>query len=90
MVSPGLKAVELAIHHMRNGSQRMPVGGMNVGKSPLDPTQGDTVGNPWIFVKVVVVVVVNELIPDSLAKTIQTIAASSTQQTLVTARSLKV
>jgi hypothetical protein len=37
MVPPRLQAVDLAIQHVRNRCERMPVSGVYVGERPLNP-----------------------------------------------------
>jgi hypothetical protein len=45
MMSPRLEAEELAIQHVRNGGERMPVTRMNMGESPLNPARRKTIGD---------------------------------------------
>ena len=68
MMSPWLETVKLTIQHVRNGGQRMPVVSVHMRESPLNPVQGETVHDPWIFGNVLIVVVVDELVPEGLAK----------------------
>ena len=68
MVSPRIQLIKLTIQHVRDGGERMPVRRMNVGKSPPDPVERETVRDFWIFVNVFVVVVVDELVPKRLAE----------------------
>ena len=68
MVAPRLQAVELAIQHVRNRSERMPVSGMHVGERPLNPAWRKTICNPCILDDVTGIVVTYELVPKRLAK----------------------
>src|SRR5438876_8884456 len=68
MMSPRLETVELTIQHVRNGGKRMPVISMHMGEGPLNPLEGETVRDPWIFVYVLIVVVVDKLVPNGLAE----------------------
>src|SRR5205085_8425742 len=68
MMSPRLETIKLTIQHVRNSGQRMPVVGMHMGEGPLNPVNGETIRDPWIFVNVLIVVVVDELVPKGLAE----------------------
>jgi len=68
MMSPRLETVKLTIQHVRNGGKRMPVVSMHMGEGPLNPLEGETVRDPWILVYVLIVIVVNELVPEGLAE----------------------
>ena len=46
----------------------MPVVGMHMSEGPLNPVEGEAVRDPWILVDVVIVVVVDELVPEGLAE----------------------
>jgi hypothetical protein len=62
MMSARIKAVNLAVQHVGNPGQRMPVGRMDVGKSPDDSLGSQTQGNLGVFEDIFVIVKINELI----------------------------
>ena len=69
MVSAGvIQSVELAIQHVGEPSQRVPVAGMEVRKGPDDSRGGEAAGNLRIIADILVVVVVDELVPNRLAE----------------------
>ena len=68
MMSPWLKTVELAIQHVRQRGERMPVVGMHTGEGPPNSVRREARADPRILVNVFVVVVVDELVSQRLAK----------------------
>src|ERR1700686_1172351 len=68
MMSARFQPVELAIQHMRDGRQRMPVLGMNMCEGPRDTRDSETACYFRILIDVVLIIVVNELVPERLAK----------------------
>jgi len=56
----------LAIHHVGQTGNRMPVGGMDVGERPENPGERQTTGNIRIVVDVGVVVVIDEVVMNRL------------------------
>ena len=68
MVPTRAKPEELDIEHMRDGRERMPVLGMNVGKRPGDPMERDSISYRGIGVEIRDVIVVDELVPERLAE----------------------
>src|SRR5438477_13090314 len=68
MMSLRLETVKLTIQHVRDGGKGMPVISMHMGEGPLNPLEGETVRDPWIFVYVLIVIVVDELVPNGLAE----------------------
>ena len=46
----------------------MPVASMYMRESPLNPVQGETVRDSWIFVDVLIIVIVHELVSEGLTK----------------------
>ena len=68
MMSPRPETVEFAIQHVRNRGQRMPVVGMHMREGPLHPVESKAARDPWIFVHVLVIIVVDELVPEGLAE----------------------
>ena len=81
MVPTGVEAIELAIQHQRDPGERMPVGGMAVGKRPGDPLRRQPVCHLRIFVYVLVVIEVDELVADRLAEDQSPTASSRKPQT---------
>ena len=53
---------------MRDGRQRMPVHGMNVGECPGNTADAEPTGYLRVFVDVTRIIVVNEVVPERLAK----------------------
>src|SRR3981081_2447976 len=68
MMSPRLESVELAVQHMRDRGEWVPVGRVNMGEGPLNIAWGETVDYSWIGVNVRTIVVVHELVVQRLAK----------------------
>src|SRR5690348_1462483 len=68
MLGTGLHAEKLAIEHVRDRRQRMPVLGMDVGECPLDSTPSQSGANVRIVVNVERIVVVDELMMKRLSK----------------------
>src|SRR2546423_1428995 len=68
MMSPRLKPVELAIKHVRDGGNRVPVVGVHMGKGPANSAKAEAARDLRLIVDVNIIVVVQELVPDGLAK----------------------
>ena len=68
MMPAGMQPIKLAVQHVRNPGQRMPVGGVDMGKCPDDPLERQTPGNFRVFIYVKVVVVVDKLVTQCLAE----------------------
>src|SRR5436190_9224091 len=68
MMSPGLETVKLTIQHVRNRGQRMPIGSMDMREGPLNSIETEAFRDPWILANVLIVVVVDELMPQCLAE----------------------
>ena len=68
MMSPRLESVELAIQHVRDRGERVPVGRVNVDEGPLNIARTETVDYSWIGINVRTIVVVHELVAQRLAK----------------------
>ena len=62
-----VQSVELAIEHMCNRRQRVPVFGMDMRKRPRDVGDADAVGDPRVLIDVTRIVVVNEIEPECLS-----------------------
>jgi hypothetical protein len=68
MMSPRLQAIELAIQHVRNRSERMPVSGMGVGERPLNPVERKAICDSWVQDDVTLVVITYEVVAKRSAK----------------------
>ena len=68
MVAAGVEPEKLAIQHVRNRRERMPVLRVNVGKRPRNSVQRDAARYNLFSVDVGVVVVIDEAVPKRLAK----------------------
>ena len=60
--------MQLAIEHMRDRRQGVPVLGMDMRKCPGDVGEVDAAGDSCVLVDVVRIVVVNEIVPECLAE----------------------
>ena len=63
-----VQSVQLAIEHMCDRRQRVPVFGMDVRKRPGDVGEVDAAGDPRVLIDVARIVVVNEIVPECLTK----------------------
>ena len=69
VVSAGvIQSVELAIQHVGEPSERVPVGGMKVRKGPDDSLGSETACDLRIIIDIDLIVGVDELVPDRLAE----------------------
>ena len=68
MVRAWIHSKELAIDHVRNCRERMPVLGMNVGERPCDAAPRQSCAHVRIVEHVKRVVVINELVMERLAE----------------------
>src|SRR5689334_2478919 len=68
MMSPRLETIQLTIHHVRNGRNRVPVVGVHMGEGPSNSSETKAIGDPRIIVNILIIVVINELVPERLAK----------------------
>ena len=68
MMPAGIQSIQLAVQHVGQHRQRMPVGHHDMGEGPLDSFQAQPAGDHGIFIYVPAVVVVNKLIPQCLAE----------------------
>ena len=66
MMAAGAQSVKLAVQHMGNPGQRMPVGGMDVGERPDDPLERQSPGDFRVIIHVIVVVVIDKVVPQRL------------------------
>ncbi len=57
MMTPRLKTVKTAIHHVRNPSERMPVGGVHRLERPNQPFCGKPLANMKVLMQILLVVV---------------------------------
>ena len=68
MMAAGVEPIKLAIKHVRDGGERMPIAGMHMGKGPGNSMKGEATLDDGIFVDVGIVIVIEESVPQSLAK----------------------
>ena len=68
MVPSCFQSMQLAVEHMRDGRQRMPVHGMNMGKCPGNAADAQSLSYLRVFVDVTRIIVVNEVVPECLAE----------------------
>jgi hypothetical protein len=66
MMSAGIEPKELAIEHVGDRRQRMPVPGVAVRERPNDSGQCETAGYDRIFIDVNVIVEINEFVTKRL------------------------
>src|SRR5213082_1175303 len=64
----GLKTIQLAVKHVRDRRQRMPIHRMNMGKCPGYTANGKALGYVGIFVNVTWVIIVNKVVLEQLSK----------------------
>jgi len=60
--------MQLAIEHVCDGRQRVPVFGMDMRKRPGDVGDADPARDPGVLIDVVRIVVINEIEPECLTK----------------------
>ena len=60
--------MQLAVEHVCDCRQRMPVFGMDMRKRPGDVREVDAAGDPSVLIDVTRIVVVNEIVPERLTK----------------------
>ena len=65
-MSACVHAEELAVDHMRDPRERMPVSRVERGESPSEPRERNTVIHHWVFPDVRGVIERDELMPDHL------------------------
>ena len=68
MVPACVYAVQLAIEHMCDRRQRVPVFRMDMRECPGDVAEIDAAGDRRVLIDVARIVVVNEIVPDCLTK----------------------
>ena len=68
VVPARVQSVELAIEHMCNRRQWVPVFGMDMRKRPGDVGDADAAGDPRVLIDVARIVVINEIVPECLTK----------------------
>ena len=66
MMPGGMQSVQLAVEHVGNPSQRMPVIGMKMGERPDDSPEAQPVGNHRILINILVVIHLDEIEPQGL------------------------
>ncbi len=60
--------MQLAVEQVRDGRQRVPVHGMNMSERPGNTADAQSTGYPRIFIDVTRIIIVNEVVPERLAK----------------------
>ena len=68
MVPLRIKSINLAIEHVREPGQWMPIVGMKMGEGPNNPAAGQASYNLRIFVDVDIVIEVYEIVPQCRKK----------------------
>src|SRR5947199_365020 len=67
MMSPGLESVELAIQHVPDGGEWLPVASAEMSEGPLHIIKSKTAGYSWIGIDVRTIVVIHELVVQRFA-----------------------
>ena len=60
--------MQLAVEHVCDCRQRMPVFGVNMSECPGDVREVNAAGDPGVLIDIGRIVVVNEIVPDCLNK----------------------
>src|SRR3954451_16124734 len=68
MMPARVESVDLAVGHVRNRGQRMPVIRMHMSEGPENSVEAQTIYDDRIIVDVIVVVIIQELMPNRLCK----------------------
>src|SRR5215831_11848654 len=68
VMSPWLKAIQLAIQHVGNCRERMPVSRMDVSEGPLNACKGKTTRDLRIYVNIFLVIVIDESVAKGPSK----------------------
>ena len=68
MMASWIEPEKLAIQHVGNACQWVPVIGMTISKSPSYPVDRQTTGHFGIFINVPVIIVVNEIVAKRLTE----------------------
>jgi len=68
MVSSRLQPIQLAVEHVGNRRQRVPVHGMNMSECPGNAAETEAACYVCVFINVTRIIVVNEVMPKGLAK----------------------
>ena len=66
MMTAGIKAIKLAVKHMGNRGERVPVAGIDMCKRPGNSVETNTGSDLRIFIDVGIVVVIYKLMMDRL------------------------
>jgi len=64
----GAEPEQLAIEHMRNTRQRMPVSRMKMGKRSNHAIEREALDDARIFININVVIEIDEIVPERLPK----------------------
>jgi hypothetical protein len=68
VVTACLQSVQLAVQHVCDRRQRVPVFGMNMSECPSDVREVNATRDSGVLIDVARIVVVNEIVPDCLTK----------------------
>ena len=60
--------MQLAVEHVCDCRQRMPVFGVNMSECPGDVREVNAAGDPGVLIDVARIVIVNEIVPERLSK----------------------
>lgn len=68
VMTAGVQSVELAVQHVREPGQGMPVMRMAVSEGPADAGQGQTLYNLRIIIHILVVIIIDKPMTERLAE----------------------
>ena len=68
VMTAGLESEQLAVEHVRNRRQRMPVSCVSMGKCADEAIGREALCDPRVFVHVHVIIEVDEIVPKSLTE----------------------
>ena len=67
VVPAGIQSMQLAIQHMCDRSERVPILGMDMGKRPGDIGEIDAAADSCVLIDVAWIVVIDEIVPKGLS-----------------------
>jgi hypothetical protein len=68
MMSPWLQPIDLAVRHVSDARERMPIIRMHMGEDPQHAAESQPMGNDWVRIDVFVIIVIDESVIDCPAK----------------------
>ena len=68
VMSTGVQSEQLAIEHMRNTRQRVPVSRMKMGKNSNHAVEREALDDARIFININVVIEIDEIVPECSPK----------------------